>query len=206
MDYPEDMADEVDTPRIIFTEDAEEKLSEIIENHANPVAGLRLQINGRQEGRFQHLLSLVEDGAQVAEDVVVEDAAIRVFVPRQDVRYLDRIEINYYDNGDGDQGLEFRNPNALWSDPREFAIQELFDSSINPQIAAHGGVITLLAVEGKTAFVEFGGGCVGCGMLDVTLKQGVEVAVKEQVPDIDEIVDTTDHASGDNPYYQPAKK
>ena len=194
------------SPRIVFTEAAAEKLSEIIENHANPVAGLRLQINGRKDGSFQHLLSLVEDGAEVADDTVVESEGIRVFLQTRDERYLDGVEIHFYDEGDDNQGLEFRNPNPLWSDPREFAIEELFNTSINPQIASHGGVISLIAVEGRTAYVEFGGGCVGCGMLNVTLKQGVEVAVKEQVPDIDEIVDTTDHASGTNPYYKPEKK
>ena len=60
--------------------------------------------------------------------------------------------------------------------------------------------------RGGFDLVQFGGGCVGCGMLSVTLKQGVEVAVKDQIPDIEEIVDITDHDQGDNPYYQPAKK
>ncbi len=192
-------------PTIVFTDAAVEKLTDIIENHANPVAGLRLQIAGRDDGKFQHLLSLVEAGAEIAEDIAVDTDAIRVYVQARDTHYLDGVRIGFSEDEDG-QHLEFTNPNPLWSDPREFAIQDLFDNAINPQIASHGGVITLLGVQGRTAYVEFGGGCVGCGMLNVTLKQGVEVAVKEQVEDIDEIVDTTDHASGTNPYYQPAKK
>ena len=64
----------------------------------------------------------------------------------------------------------------------------------------------LLDVQGSRAYIEMGGGCQGCGMASVTLKQGVEVAVKEQIPEIEELVDVTDHASGDNPYYQPSKK
>ncbi|MBT5773961.1 MAG: hypothetical protein HOH95_06245, partial [Dehalococcoidia bacterium] len=82
----------------------------------------------------------------------------------------------------------------------------VFDEQINPAIAAHGGIVSLLGVEDSTAFVEFGGGCQGCGMIAVTLKQGVETAVFEQVPSIDRILDSTDHDSGENPYYAPAKK
>ena len=85
-------------------------------------------------------------------------------------------------------------------------IQRIFDEQINPQIAAHGGYVQLLDVQGSRAYIEMGGGCQGCGMASVTLKQGVEVAVKEQIPEIEELVDVTDHASGDNPYYQPSKK
>ncbi|HZQ38484.1 MAG TPA: NifU family protein, partial [Dehalococcoidia bacterium] len=103
-------------------------------------------------------------------------------------------------------GLEFINPNPLWLDERAQRIQDLFDESINPSIAAHGGSVTLLGVEDDAAYVELGGGCVGCGMADVTLKQGIAVAVKEAVPEIREVVDSTDHASGTNPYFKPAKK
>ena len=200
------MSDTISEPTVKLTDAAAEKLSDIIDQHANPVAGLRLQISGRKDGRFQHLLSLVEDGAELANDLKVETEGIRVYVEARDVSYLDGVEIDFYDDGEGNQGLEFRNPNPLWRDPREFQLQDLFDQQINPQIAAHGGVISLIGVQGKKAFVEFGGGCVGCGMLGVTLKQGVEVAVKDQIPDIEEIVDITDHDQGENPYYQPAKK
>ena len=200
------MSDTTSEPRVILTDPAAEKLSDIIEQHSNPVAGLRLQISGREDGKFQHLLSLVEDGAEQAGDLAVESGGIRVYVEPRDVVYLDNLEIDFFDDGEGNQGLEFKNPNPIWHDPREFQLQDLFDAQINPQIAAHGGMISLIGVKDKKAFVQFGGGCVGCGMLSVTLKQGVEVAVKEQVPDIEEIVDITDHNQGENPYYQPAKK
>lgn len=192
-------------PQIRFTDEAYEKLSEIISEHANPVAGLRLQITGREDGQFHHLLSLVEDGAQAEGDLKIEAGDICVFTDARSAPYLHNVEVHYFDDGE-ERGLEFRNPNPLWSDPREFQIQDLFDQAINPQIAAHGGRIELIAVEGRSAYVQFSGGCVGCGMIDVTLKQGVEVAVKENIPDIDEIIDATDHNSGANPYYQPSKK
>ena len=85
-------------------------------------------------------------------------------------------------------------------------IQKIIDTELNPAIAAHGGFISLLAVETDTAYIEMGGGCVGCGMADVTLKQGVETSIIGGVPEITRVVDQTDHASGTNPYYEPSKK
>lgn len=197
------MTTSVDLPRIRFTDEAHAKLAEIIDGHANPVAGLRLQITGRADGIFHHLLSLVEEGAQIEGDTAVDAGGLTVFIDPRASRYLDNVEVHFREV-DGQPALEFHNPNPLWFDSREFAIQELIDRYINPQIAAHGGRVELLGVEDRTAFVEFGGGCVGCGMISMTLKQGVEAAVKEHVPDIEEIIDSTDHASGRNPYYRPA--
>ncbi|MCK9485663.1 MAG: NifU family protein [Dehalococcoidia bacterium] len=196
---------ETRTPNIKFTETAYSKLAEVVDNHPNPVAGLRLEIAERSGGQFKHLLSLVEQGAELEADVEVETTdGISVFVPSHDLAYVEGLEIHFFSDEEGNQGLEFRNPNPIWSDPREFAIQDLFDEHLNPQIGSHGGTVKLLGVQGRTAYVEFGGGCVGCGMATATLKQGVEAAVKQQVPDIEEVTDVTDHASGTNPYYKPS--
>ncbi len=85
------------------------------------------------------------------------------------------------------------------------AIQRLFDEYINPQVASHGGHIALVDVQDDTAYIRMGGGCQGCGMADVTLKQGVAKAIQAQVPTITNVLDVTDHAGGANPYYQPGK-
>ena len=82
----------------------------------------------------------------------------------------------------------------------------VLDRDVNPSIAAHGGHAELAGIEGATAYLRLGGGCQGCGMATVTLSQGIEVAITEAVPEIDAIVDVTDHASGSNPYFEPAKK
>lgn len=82
-------------------------------------------------------------------------------------------------------------------------IGEILERDVNPSISSHGGHVTLLDVKGNTIFLEFGGGCQGCGMANVTLKYGVERHLRAQVPEIGEIFDTTDHASGNNPYYAP---
>lgn len=85
-------------------------------------------------------------------------------------------------------------------------VQAVLDSEVNPSIAAHGGYAELAGIEGPTAFLRLGGGCQGCGMATVTLSQGIEVAITQAVPEIDRVVDVTDHASGTNPYFEPAKK
>jgi Fe-S cluster biogenesis protein NfuA len=84
-------------------------------------------------------------------------------------------------------------------------VQELFDQKLNPSLASHGGLVELLDVQGNNIFIKMGGGCQGCGMADVTLKQGIETMVREEVPEVGGIFDTTDHAAGRNPFYAPSK-
>ncbi len=85
-------------------------------------------------------------------------------------------------------------------------VQEVLDTRINPSVAAHGGRVGLIDVQGNTVFIQMGGGCQGCGQADVTLKQGIEVEIHAAVPEVGDILDTTDHAAGRNPYYTPSGK
>ena len=85
-------------------------------------------------------------------------------------------------------------------------VMMVLDRQINPSIAAHGGHAELVAVEDHTAYLRLSGGCQGCSMATVTLGQGIEVAIKELVPEITKVLDVTDHASGTSPYFEAAKK
>lgn len=85
-------------------------------------------------------------------------------------------------------------------------VLQVLDSQINPGIAAHGGHAELVAVEEEVAYLRLSGGCQGCGLAAVTLSQGIEVAIRDAVPEITSVVDVTDHSSGANPYYEAAKK
>lgn len=85
-------------------------------------------------------------------------------------------------------------------------VSQVLNQSINPQIAAHGGRADLVAVEDDVAYLRLSGGCQGCGMATATLSQGIEVAITEGVPEINRVVDVTDHASGTNPYFEASKK
>ena len=96
-------------------------------------------------------------------------------------------------------------PNLDPDDPEVASIKALLDERINPGVEAHGGYISLVDVKDHTAYIRLEGGCQGCGMADVTLKQGIERMILEEVPTITAVLDSTDHASGTNPYYEPGK-
>jgi Fe/S biogenesis protein NfuA len=84
-------------------------------------------------------------------------------------------------------------------------VQDLIDTMINPAVAGHGGFVELIDVQDNRVYLTMGGGCQGCGAADVTLKAGIERLIKEEIPEVAEVLDTTDHASGTNPYYQAGK-
>jgi Fe/S biogenesis protein NfuA len=80
-------------------------------------------------------------------------------------------------------------------------VQKVIDERIAPSLAGHGGWVELLSVDGDAATIQFGGGCQGCGMSQVTLKEGIESAILQEVPEIKRVLDDTDHTAGANPYY-----
>ncbi len=84
-------------------------------------------------------------------------------------------------------------------------VLDVLNNEINPAVAAHGGWVELIDVKGNEVFIKMGGGCQGCGMADVTLKQGVEKSIRLAIPEVGAIMDTTDHATGRNPYYEASK-
>jgi Fe/S biogenesis protein NfuA len=91
------------------------------------------------------------------------------------------------------------------SDDLKTKVQDLIDTMINPAVAGHGGFVELIDVQDDRVYLQLGGGCQGCGMSDVTLKAGIERLIKDEIPEVAEVVDTTDHAAGSNPYYTPGK-
>ena len=97
-------------------------------------------------------------------------------------------------------------PEPDLSGPIAQQILEILEEDVNPQIAMHGGWADLVAFEEGSAYIRMSGGCQGCGLAKMTLSQGIAVAITDAIPEVREIVDVTDHASGTNPYYEPAKK
>ncbi len=191
---------------ITFSDVARSKLLEVLTGYPEEVAGLRLKITGRTSQGFEHVLTIVEKGIEPEDDATVQYPDFLLYVEGEHIEDLRGTNVHYEFKGPNVSGLEFHNPNPVWRDPLAQEIQRIFDEQVNPQIAAHGGFVQLLELRGKRAYIEMGGGCQGCGMANVTLKQGIEVAVKEALPEIEELVDITDHQSGDNPYYKPSKK
>ena len=191
---------------ITFSDMARSKLVEVLTGYPEEVAGLRLKITGRTSEGFEHVLTIVEKGIEPAGDATLQFPDFLLFVEGERIEDLRGTNVHYEFKGPNVSGLEFHNPNPVWRDSLAQEIQRIFDEQVNPQIAAHGGYVQLLELRGKRAYIEMGGGCQGCGMAGVTLKQGIEVAVKEALPEIEELVDVTDHQSGENPYFKPSKK
>jgi Fe/S biogenesis protein NfuA len=183
---------------------AKKKVLALLEAQGRQGSALRLAIMGRGLGGFQYDLQFVEGTAKGPDDVVVDAGGFYVFIDPDSAPKLNGATLEFIE-GVQQSGFRIDNPNPLWDDPRARAVQEAIDTKINPGVAAHGGFITLLDVKDDIAYVALGGGCQGCGMANVTLKQGIEVIIREAVPEIHKVIDTTDHAGGANPYYQPSK-
>jgi len=160
-------------------------------------------IKGRGPGGFQYDLAFIREDEKRPDDIVIDAGDLKVYIDPASAPNLQDAMMDYVD-GVHESGFKIENPN-LWADPRAKAVQKVIDTQINPAVASHGGHVTLLEVKEDTAFIALGGGCQGCGMADVTLRHGIEAMIKEEVPEIRQIVDTTDHAGGTNPYYQPSK-
>ena len=167
-----------------------------------------LRVVAREDGaKFRYELKLVATDSKEADDSVIRLGDIDLYLDRESALRLHGATLDYVEDISG-SGLKFENPNqtTLARHPLAGRVQELLDDRINPGLASHGGVVSLVDVQEGRVFLQLGGGCQGCGMVDVTLRQGIEVMLKEEIPEITEVLDTTDHAAGDNPYYQPSKE
>lgn len=189
---------------IKFSDLARQKIVGLMGSDGRPGLALRFGVTGRGPGGFQYRLGFVEASERRPDDTVVDAQDFQVLVDAESAPSLTGVSVDYIE-GPSESGFKIDNPNPLWADPKALAVQRVLDSDINPAVAAHGGWVTLLDVRDDVVYVQLGGGCQGCGMVDVTLKQGIEVRIREVVPSIREVVDTTDHAGGTNPYYRPAK-
>lgn len=186
------------------SEAAKNKVLALLESQGKKGSALRVAITGRGPGGFQYDLRFVEGGEKGPEDIVEDAGGFQVFIDSASAKNLNDATLNFVE-GIHQNGFSVDNPNSIWTEPKAKAIQEVIDTQINPGVASHGGFVTLLDVKEDTAYIALGGGCQGCGMANVTLKQGIEVLIKQAVPEITQVVDTTDHAGGTNPFYQPSK-
>ena len=190
---------------LTLTEAASKKIMALMESEAQKDLVLRIAVRGRGPGGFRYELKFVDENERGAEDTVIDAGeGVHVVVDSESVETLKGATVDFVD-GVYESGFKIDNPNPLWADPKAQSIQEVIDAQINPGVAMHGGHVSLLDVKDNIAYIALGGGCQGCGMADVTLKQGIEVMIKEAVPEITQIIDSTDHAAGNNPYYQPSK-
>ena len=189
---------------ITFSESSKKNILDLLQAEAKEGLGLRLTIAGRGIDGFQYDLSFIKEEDKTDEDTVVDVGGFKVYIDPESAPNLKDSTVDFIEK-DGESGFKIDNPNPLWADPLALSVQNVLDTKINPSVASHGGYVTLLEVKEDTAYIALGGGCQGCGMADVTLKQGIDVSIKESVPEIHQVIDSTDHASGNNPYYEPSK-
>ncbi|HEX8066800.1 MAG TPA: NifU family protein [Thermoleophilaceae bacterium] len=175
-----------------------------------------IAVTGVHRGEFTYDLALRPLSAAGPDDAVEHFDGLPVVVPAGDAEALRDATIDWSDDL-MQGGLTVSNPNRpavvspdvaagggeLTGDVSE-RVAQVIDRQINPAIAQHGGMARLERVADGVAYVRLGGGCQGCGMATVTLDQGIESAILQAVPEIRQVVDVTDHAAGENPYFQPA--
>ena len=185
---------------ITITDVARKQILLAMQEEERDDLALRVGITGKASSGFQYRMDLVPANERSESDEVVDAGEIQVLIDAQSAADLAGATIDFVRKL-SESGFKFENPNSPWSESAATEVQRVIDERINPQIASHGGFVTLLDVKEGTAYISFGGGCQGCGMVDMTLKQGVEAMILESVPAVDKVLDTTDHAAGTNPYY-----
>jgi Fe/S biogenesis protein NfuA len=166
-------------------------------------ADVALRVTAREEGaKFRYELKLVAVDSKSTEDCVIHLNEIDLYLDSDSAAHLQGATLDYIEDITG-SGLKFDNPNktALARHPLGSRVQQVLDDQVNPGLASHGGAVSLVDIQETRVVLSFGGGCQGCGMVDVTLKDGVAAQLQQQIPEITEVVDVTDHSAGENPYY-----
>ncbi|MBI4513103.1 MAG: NifU family protein [Gemmatimonadetes bacterium] len=194
---------------LTFTERARNKVLGFIQEEGLQNQALRVSARG-SPFMPEYDIALVEEWDEKADDMVVDVGGFKVFVDAQSAELLKDATIDWAETLH-EAGFKIENPNVKPigaeppTGPLAERVRKVIETRINPAVGMHGGHVSLLDVRENVAFVELSGGCQGCGMASVTLRQGIETMIKEAIPEIAEIVDVTDHAAGRNPYYQPQK-
>jgi Fe/S biogenesis protein NfuA len=207
-------------PVLTVTPEARATVLEVLANEAeSDTLALWLEVSGEANGAYAYDMYFQALADSATGDVVQHDDDLPVVVPEASVVRLQGATLDFATDASGEGGLVIVNPNTPparaargpsverevdLSDPLAQRVVSVLDEQVNPSIAAHGGRADLVAVENASVYLRLSGGCQGCGMARATLSQGIEVILREAIPEIADIVDVTDHAEGTNPYYEPA--
>ncbi len=189
---------------IEVTEKAIEKISGIIENdddYSAETTLFRIQVTGKTATDYKYGIGLEfrkDDYTKTESFFDLEKFSM--IVDERSLRVLDGATVDYKEDLNV-QGFDIINPNKPEASDLEERIMELIDSTVNPQIASHGGNIQVVGIDAGILYIEMLGGCQGCSASQYTLQHAVDQQIKSQFPEIKKIVDTTNHEAGENPYY-----
>ena len=195
---------------IKVTDIAREKVISAIEAEKGSGKALRVTVKNGGTVNVQYGLMFEDEAKKDPSDLVIDGGGFNLLIDSKGAPFLEEATVDYVSNLNG-SGFKITTPTAVippnpdLSSSEAKEIQKLIEEKINPGVAGHGGHVTLVDVKDDMVYLRLGGGCQGCGQVDVTLKQGIEVMIKEKVPSIKGVLDVTDHAGGKNPYYQPSK-
>ena len=196
---------------ITITQTAQKYFAHLIGQQDEEGLALRIAVNHAGTPNASCDLQFCPAGQSQADDRVVELEGFRLYVARPSEAWLEKAEIDFEEDATGGQ-LTIKAPGIKGSEPAagsalEERVNWLLETEVNPALASHGGRVRLVEITANNeAVLQFGGGCHGCGMADVTLKQGIEQTLTCKIPEITGVLDATDHHSGKNPYYAAGAK
>jgi Fe/S biogenesis protein NfuA len=192
---------------INITESAEKYLSKLLKDKKETDIAVRIFISDPGTPRAETCLAYCKPDEAEQDDIILNLKLITVHVEKRSVPFLVDSEVNFDNDTFGGQ-LTIKAPNARLpnispNSPPEDRINYVIYNEINPMLESHGGEVSLLEfTKNGEAILQFGGGCQGCGMVDVTLKDGIEKTLLEQIPELKSVKDSTDHSLDDNAYYK----
>lgn len=192
---------------ITITESAQDYLAELLKKQDGDGIGIRVFILDPGTPKAETCISFCRPGEEQEDDLRKEYSQFHAWIEHRSIPFLDEAVVDYAKDTMGGQ-LTIKAPNSRLpkirdDSPIEDQINYVLYNEINPSLASHGGVVTLEdLVDDTIAILKFGGGCQGCGMVDVTLKEGVEKTLLEKVPGLTAIRDVTDHTNRDNAYFK----
>ena len=191
---------------INITKSAEEYLAKLIQDKNETDLSIRIFISDPRTPKAETCLAYCKPDEAMPDDMIINLDLINVNLEKRSLPFLKDAEVNFDNDTFGGQ-LTIKAPNArvpnISSDsPVEDRINYVIYNEINPMLESHGGEVSLIEFNDHgEAVLQFGGGCQGCGMVDVTLKDGIEKTLVEQIPEVTGVKDTTDHSIDDNAYY-----
>jgi Fe/S biogenesis protein NfuA len=194
---------------ITFTDEARKHVVSFLELENEELA-VRIRLLDSSPLAPRYDLSLIERSGREDDDRILDLMDFQVVVDSQSAELLQGAKVDWIENVQGG-GFKIENPNIkpIGEEPVEGPladrVRQAIDMQINPAIAVHGGSVSLVDVRGRAVYLEMHGGCQGCGMAAATLAQGIRQILMEAVPDVERIVDVTNHAAGTDPYFSPAK-
>jgi Fe/S biogenesis protein NfuA len=190
---------------INLSESAQDYFRHLLQTQGGDAVGIRVSAVHPGTPRADARLEFCESGDLLGDEWSLECEGFTLFVDAPSVRFLEGAQVDYLTQATGGQ-LTIRAPRIKGEAPKQDAsvierVLYLLESEINPMLAAHKGQVSLEEVTPDGVVrLRFGGGCHGCSMVDVTLKQGVEKTLMERIPEITAVRDATDHATGEAPY------